>query len=70
MMLHIPVTVIWKLLVASNIIFYHLSVLSFANVYVCSKNCEKRLLGAICLSARLSVCMEHLGSRWTDFREI
>ena len=33
---------------------------------VCSQNCEKRLLASLCPS----VCMEQLGSHWTDFHEI
>ena len=35
-----------------------------------SKNCEKRLLAASCLSIYPSVRMEKLGSHWTDFHEI
>jgi hypothetical protein len=34
-----------------------------------SQNCEKSLL-ASCLSVRLSVLMEQLGTHWTDFHEI
>jgi uncharacterized protein (DUF169 family) len=35
-----------------------------------SQNCGKRLLTSSCLSVRLSVNMEELGSRWTNFHEI
>ena len=35
-----------------------------------SQNCEKRLLALSCPSALPSVCMEQLGSHWTDFDEI
>jgi len=34
------------------------------------QECEKRLLASSCLSVRLCVCMEHLGSHWKDFHEI
>jgi hypothetical protein len=32
-----------------------------------SQNCEKRVLGSSCLSIRLSIRMEQLGSHWMDF---
>jgi len=32
--------------------------------------CEKRLLGSSCVPVRPFVCMEQLGSHWTDFHEI
>ena len=34
------------------------------------QNCEKRLLILSCLSVRLYIRMEQLGSHWTDFHEI
>ena len=35
-----------------------------------SQNCEKRVLGSSCLSIRLSVRMEQLGSHWTEFHKV
>jgi len=35
-----------------------------------SQSCEKRLLAQTCLSLRLSVRMEQLGSQLTDFLEV
>jgi hypothetical protein len=35
-----------------------------------SQNDNKGLLAASCLFVHPSVCMEHLGSHWTDFHEI
>jgi hypothetical protein len=35
-----------------------------------SRSFEKRLLASSCLSVCPSICMEQLGSHWTDFHEI
>ena len=40
------------------------------SIYVYSQNCEKRLLASPCLSIRLCVCVEQLGSHCTEFHEI
>jgi hypothetical protein len=42
----------------------------FRHFFVCSQNCKKRLLDLSCLFIRPSVCMELLGSHWTEFLEI
>ena len=34
------------------------------------QNCEERLFASLCVSGRLSVHLELIGTHWTDFQEI
>jgi hypothetical protein len=60
--------------VSGSILFGVLSVISclfiISYFQACSRNCAKRLQASSFPSVSLFVCMEELGSHWTDFYEI